>query len=117
MRLFAIAASAAILFSTAAFAGDPVGKYSVEGKNPDGNGGYSGTVSVEKTGETYKVTWNIGGTIFVGTGIGDRNFIAVSYKSGNNTGLALYGEESDHWAGVWAYQGGRKMGAEVWTRQ
>lgn len=117
MRILATTAIAVCLFCASAWAGDPVGNYNVSGKNPGGNGSYSGTASVEKTGETYKVTWNIGGTIYVGTAIGDKSFLAVSYRSGNNTGLALYGEDGSNWAGIWTYQNGIKLGAEVWTRQ
>lgn len=116
MRVFSTAV--AMLFMTAsAFAGNPVGKYLVAGKNPGGKGTYAGTVTVVKTGETYKVTWDIGGTIFVGTGVGDEKFLAVSYVSGDNTGLALYGEEGDNWTGVWAYQKGTTLGGESWTRK
>lgn len=117
MRVLAITVAAAALFSTFAFAGDPVGKYIVAGKNPGGNGSYAGTAIVEKTGETYKVTWNIDGAIYVGTGIGDDKFLAISYKSGNDTGLALYGEDGGNWKGVWTYQKGKTLGAEAWTRQ
>jgi hypothetical protein len=117
MRILATAAAAALFFTSAAWAGDPVGTYAVAGKNPGGQGAYTGTATVEKTGETYKVTWDIGGTVYVGTGIGDKKFIAVSYVSGKNTGLALYGEDGDNWAGVWTYQNGKKVGAELWTRQ
>lgn len=115
-RLFAAAATA-VLLSTAAYAADPVGRYSVEGTNPGGGGTYSGTVSVEKTGETYRVVWVVGGTRYIGTGIGDKDFIAVSYKSGNDTGLALYGSDGGNWTGVWTYAGGRQMGAEIWKRE
>lgn len=110
-------AAAAMAAAPAAQAGNPVGKYAVEGKNPDGRTTYAGTATVERTGDTYKVTWNIGGSVYVGTGIGDKNFLAVSYKSGAETGLALYGEEGDNWAGVWTYHNGRKVGAEMWSRQ
>ncbi|PPD42980.1 MAG: hypothetical protein CTY15_11420 [Methylocystis sp.] len=117
MRILATALAAVLAFATAAHAGDPAGKYSVVGKNPGGQGSYSGTAVVEKTGETYKVTWNIGGSIYVGTGIGDPKFLAVSYRAGDNSGLALYGEEGENWAGIWTYQNGKKVGAEKWTRQ
>jgi hypothetical protein len=105
-----------MLTATMAFA-DPVGEYEVHGTNPGGGGSYSGTVTVDKTGDTYRVVWNIGGTRYVGTGIGDKNFIAVSYRSGNNTGLALYGSKGENFEGVWAYSGSRQMGTEVWERQ
>ncbi|MEX0753073.1 MAG: hypothetical protein WD073_09140 [Xanthobacteraceae bacterium] len=116
-HLFVVAAAALALGVTAAFAADPVGRYRVEGANPGGGSGYTGTVQIEKTGETYRVIWVVGGTRYVGTGIGDKNFIAVSYKSGNDTGLALYGEDGGNWAGVWTYAGGRDIGTEVWKRQ
>jgi hypothetical protein len=109
---------AALLWSVAtSFAADPVGTYSVEGNNPGGGSNYTGTVTIEQTGETYRVTWLVGGTRFVGTGIGDKNFIAVSYTSGSNTGLALYGADGGNWRGVWTYAGGRTVGTEIWKRQ
>jgi hypothetical protein len=111
--------SAAVLLLSAAtaFAADPVGHYSVSGANPGGGGNYTGTVSIEKTGETYRVIWIVGSTRYVGTGIGDKDFLAVSYKSGTDTGLALYGANGGNWAGVWTYAGGRQMGTEVWKRE
>lgn len=116
-HLFAIAAAALVLGTPAAFAANPVGIYKVEGTNPGDGSKYTGTVKVEKTGETYRVIWVVGGTQYDGTGIGDKNFIAVSYKSGKDTGLALYGEDGGNWAGVWTYAGGRQVGAEIWKRQ
>ena len=112
------ATAAALLWSAAtAYAADPVGRYDVEGTNPGGGGRYTGTVSVERTGETYRVVWMVGGTRYIGTGIGDKNFIAVSYRSGSDTGLALYGADGGNWTGVWTYAGGRTIGAEIWRRE
>ena len=112
-HLFAVCA-AALLWSATAFA-DPVGRYAVEGTNPGGGAQYIGTVTVEKTGQTYRVIWVVGGTRYVD--IGDHDFIAASYKSGNDSGLALYGADGDNWSGVWAYAGVRQMGTEVWKRE
>jgi hypothetical protein len=93
-----------------------VGRYRVEGTNPGGGSGYTGTVAVEKNGETYRVTWDVDGTRYVGTAIGDDKFLAVSYRSGNNTGLCLYGKDAnDLWVGIWTYAGGRELGSERWT--
>ena len=100
-----------------AFAGDPVGRYSVIGSNPGSNDRYAGTVTVERTGETFRVTWDIGSQTFIGTGIGSDKGFAVSYRSGNQTGLAIYGAKGDNWEGVWTYTGGQNIGGEVWTRQ
>ncbi|MFN3657220.1 MAG: hypothetical protein ACK4UO_08205 [Pseudolabrys sp.] len=115
-HLFAVALALA-WSAVAAFAADPVGTYSVEGTNPGGGSRYSGTVTIAKTGETYRVVWVVGGTRYVGTGIGNKDFIAVSYRSGNDTGLALYGADGGNWAGVWTYAGGTQMGAEIWKRK
>ena len=94
------------------------GSYSVEGTNPGlAAPNIRGTGTVEKTGDTYRVIWVVGSTRYVGTGIGDHDFLAVSYKSGSDTGLALYGADGGNWAGVWAYSGGRQMGTEIWKRE
>jgi hypothetical protein len=116
MRFLAVAAATLVLCGAPSWAADPVGRYRVSGNNPGGNGNYSGAVTVEKTGDTYKVTWLIGTDKQFGTGIGDQNFLAVSYQSGNNTGLALYLESGGNWQGVWTYQNGTRLGNEVWTR-
>jgi hypothetical protein len=116
MRYLAIVA--ALLWSaTLAFAADPVGTYRVEGNNPGSGSKYRGTVRVERTGKTYRVVWDVAGTRYIGTGIGDKDFLAVSYKSGNDSGLALYGARGEDWGGVWTYSGGRDVGAEIWTRE
>jgi hypothetical protein len=116
-HLFAVSAAALLWSAASAFAGDPVGSYSVEGTNPGGGSGkYHGTVMVEKTGDTYRVNWVVAGTRYIGTGIGNDEFIAVSYRSGNNSGLALFGSDGDNWTGVWTFAGGRTVGAESWKR-
>lgn len=115
-KLLAVTAAALLVSIAAAFA-DPIGKYDVDGTNPGNEGSYSGTVSVERTGQTYKVVWVIGGTRYFGTGIGNKDFLAVSYRSGNQTGLALYAPDGDGWTGVWTYAGGTQMGTDRWTRR
>ena len=114
---FAAAVAALVLSSALAFAGDPVGRYSVTGSNPGNNGRYSGTVTVERTGDTFRVTWDIGSQTFVGTGIGNDKGFAVTYRSGNQTGLAIYGSKGDNWEGVWAYTGSQEIGGEAWARR
>jgi hypothetical protein len=116
MIVRAVAAAAAVaLISTAALA-DPVGRYTIRGTNPGSGSTYSGEVAVTKTGDTYRVVWNVGGQTYTGTGIGSDNFLAVSYRSGNETGLALYGRKSDGtWQGVWTYAGGNQIGTDLWT--
>jgi hypothetical protein len=117
LKTLAALVAALVLSSSLALAGDPVGRYSVVGTNPGNKAPYSGTVRVERTGETFRVTWNIGGQSFVGTGIGNDKGFAVSYRSGSQTGLAMYGANGNNWDGVWTYTGGQDIGGEVWTRQ
>ena len=116
MRILISTVVALLIGASAALAADPVGTYAIKGTTPGNNGAYSGTVTVTRTGETYSVVWVVGGTKYIGTGIGDKNFIAVSYKSADGTGLALYGADGGNWAGVWTYAGGRQVGSEVWSR-
>lgn len=102
-----------LLLGSAALA-DPVGRYIVEGKGPDG-GVYRGTATIEPTGETYRVTWLIGGQKWVGTAVGNDEFFAVSYRYRDTTGVGVYGKDGDGWSGVWAYAGGTTVGAETMT--
>ena len=106
--------AAVFLFAGAAIA-DPVGRYTVRGTNPNGTA-YSGTVRVTKTGDTYRVVWDVGNQTYTGTGIGNDDFIAVSYRAGNETGIALYGRKSNGvWEGVWAYASSRDVGTDRWS--
>ena len=113
--LFAVMALACS--TVLALAADPVGSYRVTGSNPGNGSRYQGTVSVSRTGQTYRVVWVIGNSRYVGTGIGNHEGLAVSYKSGNSSGLALYGADGGNWEGVWTYSGGHEIGTEVWKRQ
>lgn len=107
----------ALVLSVVTALANPVGVYAVSGTNPGSDNEYSGTVAVEQTGDTYQVVWRIGSDRFTGTGIGDSNFLAVTYRSGDHTGLALYAQDGDGWKGVWTYSGGRQIGTETWERQ
>jgi hypothetical protein len=112
-----LAASAFLLVSAGLALADPVGSYNVHGTNPKGHGTYSGAVTVQKTGDTYKVKWVIGDSTYTGTGIGSDKFIAVTYTSDDDqTGLALYAQSAGGgWEGVWTYTGSRNIGTENWT--
>lgn len=116
MRL-SVAALLGVLAVGPALAADPVGRYDVTGKDPGGGAEYTGSVVVEKTGDTYKVTWTIAGERYVGTAIGDSGGMAVSYKSKNLSGLAMYAADGQDWRGVWTYSGGRQIGTEAWRRR
>lgn len=112
-----LAAATFMLGAATAFAAEPAGTYTVEGTGPNGGNRYTGTVTVTRTGDTYNVIWVIAGERFVGTGIGNKDFMAVSYRSGEHTGIALYGEDGGNWKGIWTYAGGKQVGDERWRRQ
>lgn len=101
-----------------AAAADFAGKYAVRGTDPDGGSDYTGVVTLTQTAEAiYSVVWKIGGDTFIGTGIGGAEGLAVGYKSGSNTGIAIYRQDPDGAVkGVWTYAGGKKIGEEVWSR-
>lgn len=120
----------AVALSTPALA-DPVGSYDVVGVNPDTGGEYSGTVVVNRNGETYSVTWTIAGTESTGVGIGgkrggsattgagspDDDMITIGYGNESGFGIAQYDLQPDgSWKGHWAYAGGEKVSTETWTR-
>jgi hypothetical protein len=110
-------ATALLLGPVAAALAEPPGRYAIEGTNPGGGGAYRGSVQVTRTGDTFRVSWEIDGTRYVGTGIGDDKFLTVTYRSGNETGLALYSASGSGWEGIWTYAGGTTLGRERWARR
>ncbi|MBL0372739.1 hypothetical protein JJB09_11925 [Rhizobium sp. KVB221] len=131
MRLKLIAVTLVAVATASAALADPVGKFKVQGTNPDDSGDYTGTVSVTRTGETYKVVWTVGETETIGIGLGGHtvgssyrlgpaspqdNVISIAYNSGEGAGIALYTEDADGvWHGVWALEGEEKSATETWT--
>ena len=109
------AAAALAMMATAAFA-DVAGRYAIQGQNPDGSS-YRGSAEVQKTGDTYRVTWTIDGQRYVGTGIGSDEALAITYRSGNNTGVALLFQDGPGYKAVWTFAGGTTLGAESWVKR
>ncbi|WP_155904980.1 hypothetical protein [Methylopila sp. M107] len=105
------------LLAAPAMAGEFVSNYDVSGTGPGGGGAYKGQVTVKKTGEgVYQVVWVIGKDKFIGTGIGSPDGLAVGYKSGQSTGIAIYHTtETGAVEGVWTYAGGTQIGTENWS--
>jgi hypothetical protein len=96
---------------------DPAGQYDVKGTNPGGGSPYDGTVTVEQTGEAYRVIWQISSQFFVGTGVLEGNVFSVWFQSGNFTGVAVYTADGDNWKGKWVTAGGTQLGGEDWARK
>jgi hypothetical protein len=117
MKRFLLLSCLSLAALTGAAQAQVIGSFNVEGQNPDGSG-YRGTASVEKTGmETFRVTWVVDGARFIGTGIGNEDVIAVTYRSGNQTGVALMAADKAEVGVVWTYAGGTSVGKERWRRR
>jgi hypothetical protein len=112
-----IAFIAVVFLAIAPALADPIGKYDVKGANPGSGSAYDGSVTVEKSGDAYRVIWQIGSQFFIGTGVLDNNSLAIWFQSGNFTGVALYAADGDNWKGRWVTAGGTEIGTEDWTRK
>ena len=106
----------ALLLSIGVTLADPEGTYDMTGVNPGNGTKYSGTVVVQRTGDTFQVTWTVNRQQIIGIGIGKSDYLAVSYRSGNTIGVAVYSQSEDGWIGIWAPVGSRELGSETWKR-
>jgi len=117
MKLKTLFAAAVLAASFAAPAwADPSGTYSVDGTNPDGGAAYTGTVTVTKTGDTFKVDWTIGDHTVTGTAVGNDDLLSIGYSNGTQPGVGLYVKQDGKWKGVWSYLGQTSMGTESWSQ-
>ena len=116
MRL-TIGAVLALVLTVVSSLAEPAGTYRVSGTNPGSGSTYSGTVTVERKGDTFLVHWTIAGSRQIGVGIGKDDFLAVSYRSGDSIGIALYRpDQNGGWKGIWAPIGSEALGTETWVR-
>ena len=108
-----------LMSTSAAFAqnDDLSGRYSVEGRNAAGSGLYRAEVLVSRSGETYRVRWNLGqGGAANGTGIVTDNVLSVVFVGpGTQSGIASFRINRDGtMTGTWAGVGAAKVGSENW---
>lgn len=96
--------------------GSVTGTYQVDGTNPNGSK-YSGVAVVEATGQTYLITWTVGGSKSVGRGVFLDKTLAVGGVLGNGGFVFAMSPKNGNLEGVWAdMQRGTTLGAEVWSR-
>lgn len=82
-------------------------------RTPDGKS-YTGTVTIEPTGDTYAVTWATTAGSYSGVGIKDGDlFVAGWGKGGQGAGVVLYTKTATGMDGIWATPGGRTLGTET----
>ena len=102
---------------------DIVGKYDLEGTNPDGTG-YSGTVEIVNAGDGYDLTWTIDSgpqaQIETGHGTLDGQTLTALWQMADNSssGTEQFTINSDGTLdGTWKIEGSEDEGQEVLTRQ
>jgi hypothetical protein len=115
--LTALISTIMLVIATPVLAQEVSGQYRIEGANPDGKGTYRGQVAVTKTGETYQVTWVIGTSKHIGTGLQQDGVFSVIYQpDGASAGIAVYKIGADGvLIGSWTNLGGKVLGSETWT--
>ncbi len=86
----------------------PGGRYTVEGRNPDGSS-YTGTVDIRQQGDSYHVAWQVGSSFYRGAGRFAGNVLAVEW--GEDTPVVYALGRDGRLEGLWA--GG--LGEEILT--
>jgi hypothetical protein len=78
------------------------GSYDATGINALDGTSYSGTVTITRSGDVYEVTWKVGDSSYIGTGVRVDDVLSVGYT-----------DETKSWFGVVGYhigKGGRLLG-------
>ena len=87
------------------------GQYQVSGQMPNGQS-YSGTLSLQKTGDTFQAQWAIGNTIYNGVGMLSGDLLVIGYGYGQGFGVVEYAFNRNQANGRWAMGGGQSLGIE-----
>jgi hypothetical protein len=98
-----------------------VGRFTVSGVNPDGEGRYIGSLTIKKNNEVYNASWTISnGQTFSGVGVVVDGKLSVGYWADDRswTGVVVYRARPDgSLAGVWAGLGEGRTGTENAVRK
>lgn len=91
---------------------NPVGRFQVQGRNPDGSS-YGDTAQISWiSNTTCRITWNTGGTVR-GICMRSGSAFAASYVMGGEAGLAIYEIKPDgSLDGSWTIAGQSGAGGE-----
>lgn len=85
----------------------------VASHSPIGGKSYTGTVTIQPTGETYTLQWNLPRESYGGVGIKRGDLLVVGWGAGKGAGVVAYTGKGDDFDGVWATPGGTQLGTEV----
>jgi hypothetical protein len=98
-----------------------VGRFTITGVNPDGEGRYTGSLTIKKNVEVYDVSWTIGsGQTMSGVGVVVDGKLSVGYWADDRswTGVVVYRARPDgSLSGVWAGLGEGRTGTENAVRK
>lgn len=112
-------------------AAGPEGLYFTHGIQANGTE-FVGTVSVVRTGETYRVIWRLADATYRGAGLGAAplkdatkigpasskdDVLTVGFAGEQDrSGVAFYVEQPDgSWHGIWTRYGSSNIATETWT--
>jgi hypothetical protein len=79
--------------------------------------GYTGTVAIVPTGETYSVTWAVSGGGFRGVGIKRGDVLSVGWSPGATVGVVSYDIARDTLVGRWSLLNETRVGTETLTKR
>lgn len=88
------------------------GTYAITGTNAGNNAPYKGTLTIQKTGATYRLTWKTGNVSYNGIGLLDGSKLVVGWGFGNAFGVVRYAMNGNAAQGIWAMGGGQAIGTE-----
>ena len=88
----------------------------VASQSPVGGKSYTGTVTIQPTGDTYSLRWQLANESYAGVGIKRGNVLFVGWGAGKGSGVVVYTRRGDDLDGVWASPGGTQLGTEVLER-
>ncbi len=92
-----------------------LGKYRCQGVDTTG-AAYSGTATIEREKDCYRVTWLLAGTKYVGVGVRTGDVFSVAYY-GKMSGVIAYRIAVGELKGKWTIANGRgELGTETLTR-
>jgi len=80
-------------------------------------GGYTGTVSIVPTGETYAFTWSLNTGSFRGIGIKRGDVLSVGWSPSGMVGVVSYEISRDALIGRWSTLNETRTGSETLTRR
>jgi hypothetical protein len=117
-RLALLIAALGFVFASKSWAqveDELLGKYRCQGVDTTG-AAYSGTVTIEREKDCYRVTWLLSGTKYLGVGIKMGDVFSVAYY-GKMSGVIAYQIGAGELKGKWTIANGRgELGTEMLTR-